>query len=181
MYSRNSAHFDNLRGTWLTWPRPAGGEPAPHRGAGTRAAGRRSVRRRAVPAGAFSLCGAQRTRFAKKRAAKIPARTTRSGSPGVASARVLGGGRPARGCGVQFARPFFSHRRRGVHNSMEPSEKGGRGDGSGCEQRRCGADVRVRRWCGAGRVSMRAVVLAVCLLPCTCSAFSTVLLRCCAV
>ena len=103
------------------------------------------------------------------------------GSPGVASARVLGGGRPARGCGVQFARPFFSHRRRGVHNSMEPSEKGGRGDGSGCEQRRCGADVRVRRWCGAGRVSMRAVVLAVCLLPCTCSAFSTVLLRCCAV
>jgi hypothetical protein len=81
VYSRNSAHFDNLRGTWLTWPRPAGGEPAPHRGAGTRAAGRRSVRRRAVPAGAFSLCGAQRTRFAKKRAAKIPARTTRSGQP----------------------------------------------------------------------------------------------------
>jgi len=66
----------------------------------------------------------------------------------------------------------FPHRRR-AKNSMEALE-----NWSGSAQRRCGGmGTRVRGKRGNGRASMRVVVLALCLVPSTCSVSSTFRLR----
>jgi hypothetical protein len=67
----------------------------------------------------------------------------------------------------------FPHRWR-AKNSMEAPE-----NWNGSAQRRCGGmGTRVRGKRGDGRASMHVVVLALCLVPSTCSASSTFRLRC---